>query len=52
MAFDLPTGARRLIQRATGYEMTIKSGVPIFARGEATGAMPGGLIRGPQRAVA
>jgi N-acyl-D-amino-acid deacylase len=48
MAFDLPTGARRLIQKATGYQMTIKSGVPIFDGGEATGAMPGGLIRGPQ----
>ncbi|MGY9057717.1 MAG: amidohydrolase family protein, partial [Alphaproteobacteria bacterium] len=52
MAFDLPTGARRLIQKATGYQMTIKSGVPIFEQGVATGAMPGGLIRGPQRLAA
>jgi N-acyl-D-aspartate/D-glutamate deacylase len=52
MAFDLPTGARRLIQKATGYQMTIKSGVPIFEQGVVTGAMPGGLIRGPQRLAA
>ena len=52
MAFDLPTGARRLIQKASGYEMTIKSGVPIFERGEATGALPGALIRGPQSIAA
>ncbi len=49
MAFDLPTDARRLIQGAEGYEMTIKSGQPIFEQGEATGAMPGQLVRGPQR---
>ena len=48
MAYDLPTGARRLIQRATGYHMTIKSGVPIMENGQETGALPGGLIRGPQ----
>ncbi len=48
MAYDLPTGARRLIQRATGYHMTIKSGVPIMENGQETGALPGALIRGPQ----
>lgn len=48
MANDLPTGARRLIQRASGYRMTIKSGVPILENGEATGALPGRLVRGPQ----
>ena len=46
--YDLPTGARRLIQRATGYHMTIKSGTPIMENGQETGALPGGLIRGPQ----
>ena len=48
MTFDLPANARRLVQNARGYHMTLKSGVPIFEGGEATGAMPGGLIRGPQ----
>jgi N-acyl-D-amino-acid deacylase len=52
MAFDLPTGARRLVQRARGYRMTIKSGTPIFDNGEATGALPGSLLRGPQAAAA
>jgi N-acyl-D-aspartate/D-glutamate deacylase len=48
MAHDLPTGARRLIQRANGYRMTLKSGTPIMEDGQETGALPGGLIRGPQ----
>ncbi|MEL7157842.1 MAG: amidohydrolase family protein, partial [Actinomycetota bacterium] len=48
MAYDLPAGGRRLIQRADGYEATIKRGTVIVRDGEATGAMPGQLIRGPQ----
>jgi N-acyl-D-aspartate/D-glutamate deacylase len=56
VVYDLPAGGRRLLQRATGYEYTIKSGVVLFENGVATGAMPGQLIRGaqpaPQRAVA
>jgi N-acyl-D-aspartate/D-glutamate deacylase len=50
MAFDLPAGGRRLIQRARGYRMTIKSGAVTFEEGEPTGALPGGLVRGPQAA--
>ena len=34
---DLPAGGKRLVQRATGYEATIKSGVTTFADGEDTG---------------
>ena len=49
MAFDLPAGGRRLVQRADGYVATIKRGEVIYRHGEATGAMPGQLIRGPQR---
>ncbi|SDB46218.1 N-acyl-D-amino-acid deacylase family protein [Belnapia rosea] len=45
MAFDLPAGGRRLIQHVDGYDMTICSGVPIFERGEETGARPGRLVR-------
>ncbi len=43
--FDLPAGGRRLVQRADGYVTTIVSGTPIFENGEATGALPGKLVR-------
>lgn len=43
--FDLPAGGRRLVQRADGYDMTIKAGEVIFAKGEHTGALPGKLVR-------
>jgi N-acyl-D-aspartate/D-glutamate deacylase len=46
VVYDLPTGGRRLIQRADGYEATIVSGVPVNRNGEATGALPGRLVRG------
>jgi N-acyl-D-aspartate/D-glutamate deacylase len=52
MVFDLPAQGRRLIQRARGYRATIVSGVVTFQDGEATGEMPGKLIRGPQYAPA
>ena len=48
MAYDLPANAGRLLQRAEGYRATVKSGELIFENGEATGAMPGRLLRGPQ----
>ncbi len=51
LAFDLPAGGKRLLQQATGYVATIKSGVVTFRDGTWTGAAPGGLIRGPQRAA-
>jgi len=50
LAFDLPAGGKRLLQKAEGYVATIKSGVVTFRDGAWTGATPGGLIRGPQRA--
>jgi N-acyl-D-aspartate/D-glutamate deacylase len=50
LAFDLPAGGKRLLQRAEGYACTIKGGVVTFRDGQWTGATPGGLIRGPQRA--
>ena len=43
--FDLPAGGRRLVQRAEGYEITIKSGEIIFDNGSHTGALPGKLVR-------
>jgi N-acyl-D-amino-acid deacylase len=45
---DLPAGGRRLVQRASGYRSTIKSGVVTFDDGEHTGALPGRLLRGDQ----
>ena len=43
--FDLPAGGRRLVQRADGYDYTIKAGEVIFEGGEHTGALPGKLVR-------
>jgi N-acyl-D-amino-acid deacylase len=43
---DLPAGGSRLLQRASGYVETIKSGVTTFADGKETGARPGTLLRG------
>jgi N-acyl-D-aspartate/D-glutamate deacylase len=47
---DLPAGGRRLFQRAEGYRATIVSGEVIQRDGEATDALPGRLVRGPQPA--
>jgi N-acyl-D-amino-acid deacylase len=46
MAYDLPAGGRRLIQRASGYDATIVSGTITRLRAADTGARPGRLIRG------
>jgi N-acyl-D-aspartate/D-glutamate deacylase len=48
MAFDLPAGGRRLVQRASGYAATVVAGVQTVADDEPTGARPGRLIRGPK----
>ncbi len=48
--FDLPAGGRRLVQRAQGYAATVVSGQVVYRNGEATDALPGRLIRGPQGA--
>ncbi len=50
LAFDLPAGGKRLLQKADGYVATIKSGVLTFRDGASTKAYPGVVIRGPQRA--
>ena len=46
VAYDLPSGGRRLLQRTDGYVATIVSGVPVYRDGQATGALPGRLVRG------
>ncbi len=48
MAFDLPAGGRRLVQKARGYKATIKAGQITYRDGVPTGALPGILVRGPQ----
>ena len=50
LAFDLPAGGRRLLQKADGYVATIKSGQVTFRDGEYLHVHPGKLIRGPQTA--
>jgi len=46
MVFDLPASGRRFIQRVDGYKYTIVSGEVTYQDGEATGAMPGKVVRG------
>ena len=48
MVYDLPLGGRRLIQTSSGYLATVKSGEVVYEAGEATGVLPGKLIRGKQ----
>ena len=52
MVRDLPAGGRRLVQRAEGYAATIVSGEVTFEEGKPTGALPGRLVRGAQKAPA
>ncbi|MGY1812101.1 N-acyl-D-amino-acid deacylase family protein [Blastococcus sp. SYSU D00820] len=49
MHHDLPAGGRRLLQRADGYRHTVVSGVETYTDGQATGELPGRLVRGAQR---
>ena len=50
LAFDLPAGGRRLLQRAEGYLHTFVAGTETYTSGEPTGALPGRLVRGSQGA--
>jgi N-acyl-D-aspartate/D-glutamate deacylase len=50
MRFDLPGNGRRLVQRVDGYRFTLCRGAVTYEGGEATGALPGRLVRGPQSA--
>jgi N-acyl-D-aspartate/D-glutamate deacylase len=52
MRHDLPAGGRRLVQSADGYVATVVAGQVTYQNGEATGPLPGRLIRGPQPAPA
>jgi N-acyl-D-aspartate/D-glutamate deacylase len=46
VAHDLPAGGRRLLQRAAGYRATLVAGQITYRDGEATGLLPGRLLRG------
>jgi N-acyl-D-aspartate/D-glutamate deacylase len=46
MTPDLPAGGVRLLQKANGYDATIVSGEVVYQNGEATGALPGRLVKG------
>lgn len=45
---DLPAGGKRLLQKGIGYTATIVAGKITYRDGEATGTLPGRLVRGPQ----
>ena len=49
MAYDLPAGGRRLVQKARGYVGTWVAGVQTVDHDEFTGATPGRLLRAGQR---
>jgi N-acyl-D-aspartate/D-glutamate deacylase len=44
--YDLPAGGRRLVQRASGYRLTVVAGTITRRDDVDTGARPGRLIRG------
>jgi N-acyl-D-aspartate/D-glutamate deacylase len=43
--YDLPAGGKRLLQRADGYDATLVAGAVVWRDGQATGALPGRLLR-------
>ena len=48
MAWDLPSGAPRFVQRPRGYLATLCAGEVTIERDEFTGVRPGKLVRGPR----
>jgi N-acyl-D-aspartate/D-glutamate deacylase len=46
MVYDLPAGARRLVQPAHGYAATLVAGEPVYRNDTFTGALPGRLANG------
>ena len=51
MAYDLPAGGKRMLQKVRGFRYTIVNGEVIVQDGMMTAALPGKLVRGPQTAV-
>lgn len=52
VTYDLPTGGRRLMQRAEGYRAAVVAGRVAYRDGVATGTKAGRLVRGAQAAPA
>jgi N-acyl-D-amino-acid deacylase len=50
LVHDMPANGRRFIQKVEGYQATICAGVPIFEKGQHTGAL-GKLVRAGQDAA-
>ena len=48
VVYDLPSKGRRLIQKTDGYVATLVNGQVVTREGQATGALPGRLVRGPK----
>ncbi|MDX2159048.1 MAG: amidohydrolase family protein [Hyphomicrobiaceae bacterium] len=51
VAYDLPAGGKRLLQKAEGYDATIVSGRITYRGGTATGALPGRVVKGQRAAL-
>ncbi len=51
MAFDLPAGGRRLLQRADGYVATLVAGQVVMRYGEPTATRPGRVVRSMRATV-
>mmetsp|Transcript_80279 Transcript_80279/g.243622 ORF Transcript_80279/g.243622 Transcript_80279/m.243622 type:complete len:276 (+) Transcript_80279:1-828(+) len=49
LADDMPLKQQRWMQEVPGYRLTLVSGCPTFRNGEATGGLPGRLVRNPHR---
>lgn len=49
LAHDLPAGARRIVQKSTGFLATVVAGEITVRDGRSTGATPGRLLRGKPR---
>jgi N-acyl-D-aspartate/D-glutamate deacylase len=47
LEYDLPAGARRLKQKASGLLATVVNGQVVLRNNEHTGTLPGQLLRGP-----
>ena len=43
--YDLPAGGKRILQRSDGIDATLVAGTVTWRNGEATGALPGRLLR-------
>jgi N-acyl-D-aspartate/D-glutamate deacylase len=52
LVHDLPSGARRLVQRSSGIKATLVAGETLFMDGKHTGALPGRLLKSQAAALA